>query len=43
MHLTPQQRNHYKKQGFVVVPNLNPLFDAATENKKLEDQIAKSI
>ncbi|MYB02217.1 phytanoyl-CoA dioxygenase family protein [Candidatus Poribacteria bacterium] len=27
MPLTPQQRDHYKEQGFVVVPNL---FDAAT-------------
>ncbi len=26
MHLTPQQRDHYKEQGFVVIPNL---FDAA--------------
>ena len=27
MHLTHQHQNHYKEQGFVVVPNL---FDTAT-------------
>ena len=33
MHLTPQQREHYKEQGFVVIPHL---FDTTTTMLMLE-------